>query len=178
MHSLLNPLPSLLAWRGLRTAPAAGEPARVPNVGGKTRTAGQATFLVGKHAAGADGKTLRSRAFQPAAGKDRLVSLTPGQRLTGALLLKKGAALLGRPDLQDYPERPSRIAGLAMTWPASLNNILGQHNVAITGAGTADGQGQPLREPYLLLFALKNAPAKLKTGWWPRTNLSGEEEDG
>ncbi|GAB2943529.1 glycosyl hydrolase family 28 protein [Hymenobacter coalescens] len=163
MHSLLTLLLPLLAWLGSHTAPApapAFDENWTKNVGAKTRPAGTATFAVAKYGAVADGKTLNTRAIQQAidaaARKGGVVTFAPGQYLTGSIFLKKGVTLqidkgvtlLGSQNLQDYPEMPSRIAGVEMTWPAALINVVDQDNVAITGAGTVDGQGQPFWDKY------------------------------
>jgi polygalacturonase len=166
MHSLLNLLLPLLAWLG-SFAPAAAPVARpaadpdwVKQAGAKTQPAGNATFLVTKYGAVADGKTLNTLAIQKAidaaARKGGVVTFAPGEYLTGSIFLKKGVTLnlpkgvtlLGSQDLKDYPDMPSRVAGIEMVWPAGLINILGQDNVAITGEGTIDGQGKPFWDKY------------------------------
>jgi polygalacturonase len=107
-----------------------------------------------------DGKTLNTKAIQKAidaaAKKGGVVKFEPGQYLTGSIFLKKGVTLhldkgvtlLGSQDIKDYPEMPSRIAGIEMVWPAALINVLDQDNVAITGQGTVDGQGKPFWDMY------------------------------
>ena len=77
------------------------------------------------------------------------ITLKPGTYLTGSLFLKsnttldlpEGVTLIGSQHLEDYPELPTRIAGIEMTWPAALINTRDQHNVTITGRGTIDGDG-------------------------------------
>ncbi|WP_400191763.1 glycoside hydrolase family 28 protein [Hymenobacter sp. B81] len=164
MHLLLSFLLPLLAWLGsfVTPAPAASdvEPAWVKEVGAKTQPRANKTFLVTKYGAVADGKTLNTKAIQQAidaaAKKGGVVTFAPGQYLTGSIFLKKGVTLdipqgvtlLGSQELKDYPVMPSRIAGVEMSWPAALINVLDQDNVAITGQGTVDGQGKPFWDKY------------------------------
>ncbi|PJJ59924.1 glycoside hydrolase family 28 protein [Hymenobacter chitinivorans] len=160
----------LLTWLGSFTEPvsapvstvppAATDPAWVKETGAKTRPATKNTFLVAKYGAVADGKTLNTQAIQKAidaaAKKGGVVTFAPGQYLTGSIFLKKGVTLnlpkgvtlLGSQDLKDYPELPTRVAGIEMKWPAALINVLDQDNVAITGEGTVDGQGKPFWDNY------------------------------
>jgi polygalacturonase len=160
MKLLLALLFSLLSWLGTLVRPVATDPAWVKEVGAKTTPTAKTIFAATKYGVVGDGKTLNTQALQQAidaaAKKGGVVTLTPGQYLTGSIFLKKGvtlqldkgAVLLGSQSLKDYPEIPSRIAGVEMTWPAALINILDQDNVAITGQGTVDGQGQPFWEKY------------------------------
>jgi len=164
MTLLLSFLLPLLAWLNSFAAPAipaAGkDPAWVKQVGAKTLPAAKSSFATATYGAVGDGKTLNTAAIQQAidaaARQGGVVTFAPGQYVTGSLFLKKGVTLelaqgvtlLGSQDLKDYPQIPTRIAGVEMTWPAALINILDQDNVAITGAGTVDGQGQPFWEKY------------------------------
>jgi polygalacturonase len=145
-------------------APAAdADPAWVKQVGAKTMPTAKATFAATKYGAVGDGKTLNTQALQKAidaaAKKGGIVTLVPGQYLTGSLFLKKGVelhldkgvTLLGSQDLKDYPDRMTRVAGIEMVWPAALINIIDQDNVAITGEGTVDGQGKVFWDSYWAL---------------------------
>jgi polygalacturonase len=141
-------------------APAAADPAWVKGVGAKTQPTAKTVFAAAKYGAVGDGKTLNTVALQKAidaaAKKGGVITLAPGQYLTGSLFLKKGVTLhldkgvtlLGSQDLKDYPEIQTRVAGIEMKWPAALLNILDQDNVAITGEGTVDGQGKPFWDKY------------------------------
>jgi polygalacturonase len=110
-------------------------------------------FLANDCGAKPDGTTLATAAIQKAidtaAPKKATVSFKPGTYLTGALFLKsgvtldipEGVTLTSSQDIKDFPELPTRIAGIEMTWPAAMINVRDQHDVAITGKGTIDGNG-------------------------------------
>lgn len=145
------------------SAVLAADPDWVKQVGAKTMPTAKATFSAASYGAVGDGTTLNTQALQKAidaaAKKGGVVTLVPGHYLTGALFLKKGVelhldkgvTLLGSQDLKDYPDRPTRVAGIEMMWPAALLNVLDQDNVAITGEGTVDGQGKPFWDSYWAL---------------------------
>jgi polygalacturonase len=100
-----------------------------------------------------NGSTLQTAAIQKAidsaAPNGGTVTFKPGTYLTGALFLKSGVTLeipegvtiTGSQDIKDFPELPTRIAGIEMTWPAALINVRDQHDVTITGKGTIDQNG-------------------------------------
>ena len=111
------------------------------------------TLLVNDYGAKGDGTTLDTGAIQKAidiaAPKGQTVSFKPGTYLTGALFLKsgvtfdvpEGVTLTGSQHIEDYPEHPTRIAGIEMTWPAAMINIRDAHDVTLTGKGTIDENG-------------------------------------
>lgn len=78
------------------------------------------------------------------------VTLEPGYYQTGALFLKsnvqlklnRGVTLLASTDIHQYPEFHSRIAGIEMTWPAAVINIIHEKNASISGEGTLDCRGK------------------------------------
>ena len=57
------------------------------------------------------------------------------------LELQKGAVLRAIQDDRLYPSRPTRVAGIEMSWPAALVNVYQQTNVVIAGPGIIDGNG-------------------------------------
>lgn len=102
--------------------------------------------------ADASGQQLATAAIQHAvdiAAPGDTVVVPPGRYLTGALFLKNhlifelqtGAVLLGSRELEDYPLRQTRVAGIDMVWPTGIINILQCHDVCVCGSGTIDGQG-------------------------------------
>jgi hypothetical protein len=119
------------------------------------------TFSVANFGAKPDGTTLNTVPIQrtidaAAAAHGGTVTFPAGTYLTGSLFVKsgvtlqvdKGVTLLGSQNLADYPERPTRIAGIEMTWPSALVNVYKQTNAAITGEGTIDGDGKIFWDSY------------------------------
>jgi polygalacturonase len=116
-------------------------------------TQAQKIFSANDYGAKPDSTTLNTttiqKAIDAAAKESGTVTLKPGTYLTGSLFLKsgvtlnlpEGVTLIGSQKLEDYPELPTRIAGIEMTWPAALINVRDQHYVTITGKGTIDGDG-------------------------------------
>jgi polygalacturonase len=110
-------------------------------------------FFANNYGAKPDGTTLSTAAIQKAidtaAPKKATVSFKPGTYLTGALFLKsgvtldipEGVTLTGSQNIKDFPELPTRIAGIEMTWPVAMINVRDQHAVTITGKGTIDQNG-------------------------------------
>ncbi len=123
------------------------------------------TFSVDKFGARGDGTTLETLAIQEAidaaakSGKPETVAFPAGTYLTGSIFIKsnvtlrvdKGVTLLGSQNIKDYPLRPSRVAGIEMTWPAALVNVYQQQNAGITGEGTIDGDGKVFWDSYWAL---------------------------
>jgi hypothetical protein len=113
-----------------------------------------------KFSAVGDGTTMNTAAIQKAidcaAKHHGSVTFPAGVYLTGSLFLKsgvtldvsEGVTLLGSDKIADYPELPTRIAGIEMTWPAALINTRDQHDVTVTGKGTIDGQGAVFWKSY------------------------------
>ena len=113
----------------------------------------QKIFFANDYGAKPDSTTTNTAAIQKAidtaAAANGTATLKPGTYLTGSLFLKsgvtldipEGVTLIGSQRLEDYPELPTRIAGIEMTWPAALINTRDQHDITITGKGTIDGDG-------------------------------------
>jgi len=110
-----------------------------------------------------DAQTINTQAIQraidAAAKTSSTVVFKPGVYLTGALFLKsgmhfrvdEGVTIRGVQDLSAYPEMPTRIAGIEMTWPAALINVYEQSNVELLGKGIIDGDGKYWWDKYWAL---------------------------
>ncbi len=121
------------------------------------------TFSVANFGAKPDGTTLNTIAIQKtidvAAKSGGTVIFPAGTYLTGSIFVKsnvelhldKGVTLIGSEHLEDYPQMPTRVAGIEMVWPAALVNIYKQTNASITGEGTIDGNGKVWWDSYWAL---------------------------
>ena len=103
-----------------------------------------------------DDTAALQKAIDATAAVHGTLVLKPGTYLTGALFLKSGMALrldkdvhlTGAQTIDAYPKRPTRIAGIEMTWPSALINIYRQSDVRIYGEGTIDGNGKVFWDTY------------------------------
>jgi len=85
-----------------------------------------------------------------------VVTFDAGNYVTGSIFIKKGVTLmvgkntvlLGSQDIADYPEIDTRVAGVELTWPAALINVLDQERVALSGEGTIHARGKPFWDKY------------------------------
>ncbi len=110
-----------------------------------------------------DGKTLDTLAIQQAIDKASTeggtVVVPKGTYLSGSLFVKSGvtlnverdATIVGSQTIGDYPMMPTRVAGIEMSWPTALVNVYGQHDAAVTGEGTIDGNGKIFWDSYWTL---------------------------
>ena len=76
--------------------------------------------------------------------------------------LSKGTTLLASDNIQDYPEFPSRIAGIEMTWPSAVINIMDAENAALTGEGFIDCRGKVFWDKY---WAMREEYEKKNLRW-------------
>ncbi|HMC00374.1 MAG TPA: glycoside hydrolase family 28 protein [Flavobacteriaceae bacterium] len=113
------------------------------------------TYNTSDYGAIGDSTTLNTKSIQKAidiahengGGK---VIFSSGIYLSGAIFLKsnvelhldEGVTIRAIQDDSKYPEKPTRIAGFEMDWPAALVNVYEQKNVRITGKGIIDGNGK------------------------------------
>ncbi|WP_106829594.1 glycoside hydrolase family 28 protein [Parabacteroides pacaensis] len=138
--------------------------------------------LIEKYAIRTDGKTLTTRNLQQAiddcAGKGGgVVSLPPGQYLTGTLVLKKnvtlhlekGATLLGSRNIADYPASGRRKA-LLFAEKASNISITGQGEINGNGDAFNKGNDAPDRPTLILLLDCNQVNVKevklTNSGFW------------
>lgn len=98
------------------------------------------------------------------------VVIPAGAYRTGALFIKsgvnlhfsKGAMLIASEDIDNYPEFPSRIAGIEMVWPSAVLNIIDAENAAITGEGVIDCRGKVFWDKY---WAMRKDYEQRKLRW-------------
>ncbi len=126
---------------------------------------GDRVYLVSDYGAVGDAVTLCTESIQRtidtcAAQGGGTVTFGPGIYLTGSIFLKsnvildipKGTQLIGSQNLKDYKLLPqTRVAGITISWPAALINVVGQKNVAITGDGVIHGRGKVFWDSYRTL---------------------------
>jgi len=154
-----------LLYFALATLPAAGftipELPWVQDVGARTQPTSKMVVSANDFGAKGDSVTLNTVAIQSAidacyARGGGVVTFQPGKYRTGSLFVlsnvtlqvDQGVTLLGSQDLKDYKMIFTRVAGIEMEWPSALINVLSQNNVAITGSGLIDGQGNPFWDKY------------------------------
>lgn len=164
------------------------------DVGARSMPSSKAIILVNDFGAKADGATMNTAAIQRAidhcaAKGGGTVTFLPGKYLSGSLFVKEGVrfqvpegvVLLGSTQLSDYPDIPTRVAGVEMIWPAALVNVIGQKNVQVTGDGIIHGQGKVFWDAY---WALRKEYEPQGLRWIvdydckrPRTLLVAESTD-
>lgn len=134
----------------------------IKDVGARTQPSPRGViYNVSDYGAIGDGVTLCTTAIQQAiddcASKGGgIVQFNTGIYLSGSIFLKsnvildisKGVQISGSQNIDDYTEIPTRVAGIEMSWPAALINIIDQSNVAIIGDGVVNGQGKIFWDKY------------------------------
>lgn len=122
-----------------------------------------------------DGSSKNTLAIQKAidacekAGGGQVI-LNKGKYLTGGLFIKsnvdlhisKGVMLLASEDINDYPEFPTRVAGIEMTWPSAVINIINQKNASLSGKGEIDCRGKVFWDKY---WAMRKEYEKKDLRW-------------
>ncbi len=134
----------------------------INDVGARTQPSPRGViYNVSDYGAIGDGVTLCTTAIQQAiddcASKGGgIVQFNTGIYLSGSIFLKsnvildisKGVQISGSQNIDDYTEIPTRVAGIEMSWPAALINIIDQSNVAVIGDGVVNGQGKIFWDKY------------------------------
>lgn len=135
-------------------------------VGARSYPTAEKNFVVNDFGARGDAVTNCTEAIQKAidaaveAGGGR-VTFEPGMYLIGSIFvgenvnleIPRGTTLLGSNEISDYQRIATRVAGIEMTWPAALLNIVGVQNAAISGSGIIDARGRVFWEKY---FAMRH----------------------
>lgn len=135
-------------------------PAWTKKTGAKKSPKSNVIFSVNSFGAKADGASDSTKAIQTAideaSKKGGVVTFEKGVYSTGAIFIKsnvhlrvdEGVTLLASNDESLYPRKPTRIAGIEMTWLSAMINVENAENVKISGAGTIDGNGQKWWDKY------------------------------
>lgn len=138
-------------------------PVWVAKAGARVEPKGKKIFWANSYGATGDGRTNSTKAIQKtidAASKSGgIVAFKGGEYVTGSIFLKNnvhlrvdaGVTLTGSQEDADYPQIPTRVAGIEMEWNAALININGAKNVKISGGGTIDGNGKKWWDKYWAL---------------------------
>lgn len=120
-------------------------------------------FSANAFGANGDGVTDSTEAIQAAIDEASkaggIVEFRKGTYLTGAIFVKsnvhlkigESVTLLATHDESKYPRKPTRIAGIEMTWLSAMINVENASNVRISGNGTIDGNGQKWWDKYWAL---------------------------
>jgi polygalacturonase len=135
-------------------------PAWTKKTGARKAPSGKKIFSANAFGATGDGITNSTKAInkaiEEAAKKGGIVTFEKGIYVTGAIFVKtgvhlrvdEGVTLLASHDESEYPRKPTRIAGIEMTWPSALINVENAQNVKISGSGTIDGNGKKWWDKY------------------------------
>lgn len=138
-------------------------PSWTKKTGARKTPKGKKIFSANSFGAKGDNATNSTKAIQTAideaAKKGGIVSFEKGIYVTGALFVKsnvhlkidEGVTLIASHDESEYPRKPTRIAGIEMTWLSALINVENAQNVKISGAGIIDGNGKKWWDKYWAL---------------------------
>lgn len=138
-------------------------PSWTKKTGARKEPKNKKVFSANSFGAKGDNVTNSTKAIQTAideaAKKGGIVTFETGIYVTGALFVKsnvhlkidEGVTLIASHDESEYPRKPTRIAGIEMTWLSALINVENAQNVKISGAGTIDGNGQKWWDKYWAL---------------------------
>ena len=138
-------------------------PAWTKKTGARKTPKVKTIFSANAYGAKPDGATNSTAAIQKAidkaAKKGGIVTFEKGVYSTGALFIKSnvhlrvddGVTLLASHDESLYPRKPTRVAGIEMTWLSAMINVENAVGVKISGAGTIDGNGKKWWDKYWAL---------------------------
>ncbi len=146
----------------------------VSQVGAKKRPSGN-VFNASDYGLENDTTRLGTPALQAAIDQCHkagggIVRVAPGYYRIGAIYLKdnvelcleEGVTLIASEDIGDYPEIETRIAGIEMTWPSAVINVLGVQNACISGKGRIDCRGKVFWDKY---WTMRKDYEKRKLRW-------------